>query len=336
MKNNKLGLVIVTLLFSGGFYFLLSSGKYVEIMNRFLELEKLWLLCAFLSIVFYWLIEAKIINNLIIKLEGKQRYRDAFKVSMIGQFFSGITPFSTGGQPAQLVLLTKQKIPVGKGSSVLMNKFVVYQGTLVIYSALLLLLKAEMFIKNIDNLFLLVILGFGVNACVIGILLFFSMSRKTNLGMAEKLIALLAKFKLIKDKNRSIDNFKLHIEEFHEHVIILLEHKTLLYQTILMTVIQLTLYFLIPYFIYRSFGLYGVEVVDIVAATAFVLMITSFIPMPGGSVGAEGGFYLIFGLFFLSKYILSAVVIWRVLTYYIWILVGGVWMITTKALQPET
>ena len=100
--------------------------------------------------MFYWLIEAKIINNLIIKLEGKQRYRDAFKVSMIGQFFSGITPFSTGGQPAQLVLLTKQKIPVGKGSSVLMNKFVVYQGTLVIYSALLLLLKAEMFIKNID------------------------------------------------------------------------------------------------------------------------------------------------------------------------------------------
>lgn len=141
--NNKIGLSVVGLFLAGMIYFAYSTDRYIEIATNFRNIDRYWFLYALLSIILYWLIEAKIINNIIKELEGKQKYIDAFKVSMIGQFFSGIIPFATGGQPAQLVIMNNQKIPVGKGSSALMCKFIVYKGTLVIYSAILILFKTK-------------------------------------------------------------------------------------------------------------------------------------------------------------------------------------------------
>ncbi|WP_252976697.1 lysylphosphatidylglycerol synthase domain-containing protein [Clostridium acetobutylicum] len=57
----------------------------------------------------------------------------------------------------------------------------------------------------------------------------------------------------------------------------------------------------------------------------------SCIPLPGGEGGAEGGFFLIFGLFFPRKIILSAILIWRILSYYSCILSGSLFsMISSK------
>lgn len=294
------------------------------------SMNKWWLLSAMGLILLYWLIETKIVHLLINKLYKKKRFKDAFKVSMIGQFFSGITPFATGGQPAQLVLLTKLDIPVGMGSSMLMSKFIIYQGILVLYAAVLLILKANMFLSNINNLFLLVLIGFGVNLIVISTLVFISVSKSTNKKVLSKIIKILYKIKLIKNLNMVQLKIAKNIEEFHQQVAILSRHKLLVFKMALLTFFQLTCYFLVPYCLYRGFGLTGVSIVDIIAATAFVLMVTSFIPLPGGSGGAEGGFYIIFGMFFIGKYIVPAILVWRIITYYMWMIIGGVWMLSSN------
>ncbi|MCT7728190.1 MAG: flippase-like domain-containing protein, partial [Lactobacillus iners] len=41
--------------------------------------------------------------------------------------FNAITPMSTGGQPAQIVALKQMGISVGKATSVLLMKFIIYQ-----------------------------------------------------------------------------------------------------------------------------------------------------------------------------------------------------------------
>lgn len=330
MRSNKYWSIIGVLFLLAAVSYLMVSGQYIQIITTVHSMNKFWLLLALVLTMTYWFFEAKILDMLIENLYEKRRFRDSFKVSMIGQFFSGITPFATGGQPAQLMVLKKQEIPMGMGSTILMSKFVVYQAILVVYAAILLILKANLFLTHIDNLFILVVAGFGINLAVIFGLIFLSLSKNCNNKLSNFLIKILYKINIIKNKKMVQLKIANNIDDFHHHIGIITQHKLLIVKMILLTVLQLTSYFVIPYCLYRGFGLTGVSIINIIAATSFVLMVTSFIPMPGGSGGAEGGFYIIFGMFFIGKYILPAVLIWRLITYYMWMLIGGIWMLSTN------
>jgi uncharacterized protein (TIRG00374 family) len=52
-------------------------------------------------------------------------------------------------------------------------------------------------------------------------------------------------------------------------------------------------------------------------------MITSFVPVPGASGAAEGGFYLFFKNFFSPSTLAGAVIMWRIMTYYMNIFIGA-------------
>ena len=52
------------------------------------------------------------------------------------------------------------------------------------------------------------------------------------------------------------------------------------------------------------------------------MMITSFIPLPGGSGGAEGGFFVLFTPFFKDSTLLG-LLLWRSITFFSCLVVGG-------------
>lgn len=60
------------------------------------------------------------------------------------------------------------------------------------------------------------------------------------------------------------------------------------------------------------------------AAQAYVSMVSAFVPLPGASGGAEGSFVLFFSAFFQNSTVIPAMVIWRTCTYYLNIQVGGI------------
>ena len=73
----------------------------------------------------------------------------------------------------------------------------------------------------------------------------------------------------------------------------------------------------IPYFIYRSFGFLEQPINVIMAAQAYVSMVSAFVPLPGASGGAEGSFVLFFRSFFSEGTIIPAMVVWRTMSYYL-------------------
>jgi uncharacterized protein (TIRG00374 family) len=100
------------------------------------------------------------------------------------------------------------------------------------------------------------------------------------------------------------------------------KHKMHLLKMSLLTVVELTVYFLIGNVIYLSFRLSGADSVTLVASQAFVLMIAAFMPIPGALGAAESSFYIFFSLFFPKNMISLAVVLWRLITFYLPIVVG--------------
>ena len=77
----------------------------------------------------------------------------------------------------------------------------------------------------------------------------------------------------------------------------------------------MTAYFLVPYCIGRSFGI-DFSIFDMLCAEAYVQMISSLVPLPGGSGAAEYCFSVFFGTYFTAETIKTAILLWRTITYY--------------------
>ena len=91
-----------------------------------------------------------------------------------------------------------------------------------------------------------------------------------------------------------------------------------------LSMIQLTIFFSIPLVIGYGFHMTHLSIFYMIGAAAFVSMVTAFIPIPGAAIGAEGSFYLIYQIFFPSQIIITALLLWRIYTYYLPLVVGGV------------
>jgi len=140
-----MGAVIVVLVF------------FTEGINQLIDLIKsinyYWLIVSFILMIFYWGFGALTIATLKSGILGKEQNRGHnFKTVMIGQFFSAITPFSTGGQPAQIYFMSKQNINTGKATSIVIIKSVLYSTTMFIISFVFFFLRKSALAEQIPYL----------------------------------------------------------------------------------------------------------------------------------------------------------------------------------------
>ena len=304
-------------------YFCVSENGLIDLLKSAKQFNKLWLLtavfCHFLNI----LIDAYLIFRFVNTQEKFYSFKASFKCCMVGQFFSAVTPGASGGQPMQVYSMANSGIDPGHATSALVQKFLVYQSTLTIYSALAILFKSYLFKGDIIHLMRsLLIFGFCSQAFVIIAILFLSFNKCLTYKIIYKLFKMLSKIKIIKNPEQKIENVKTQLDYFHKNNNSLYKNQALVLESYVLTAMQITCMFVVPYCIYRSFQLRGASVFDMIASQAFVTIISSFMPLPGGSGAAEGGFFIFFSFFFTQQTIKPAVLLWRIITYFFTILIS--------------
>lgn len=303
-------------------YFITSENGLIDLIESAAGFNWYWLFLGMFCQLLNIGIDAYILYKFANNYDNSYTYAKGLKCTAVGQFFSIITPGAVGGQPMQLYCFSKQKLSTGIASSVLIQKFLVYQSTITVYSFISALLNFNIFVGNMGGLMMsLAAFGFISHVAVIGIMYMFSFNRKLTFKVIKWIFNLLVKIKLIKNPEEKIKKTEDQLEHFHKCNQSLYKNKKLLFQTIFLTVAQLTLIFLIPYTIYRGFNFFGAKAFDIVTGQSFVVMVSSFMPLPGGSGAAEGCFYVFFDTFFTPNTIKSAILIWRIITYFLNIII---------------
>ncbi|MEI8200407.1 MAG: lysylphosphatidylglycerol synthase transmembrane domain-containing protein [Eubacteriales bacterium] len=293
-----------------------------------------WLFAAVGCIIVYWLLEAYALQLTLKIVYPKQQFRDTLHISMIGQFFNNITPFASGGQPMQAYFLTRRGTALGSSMTALLTKFIVYQITLTMYCLVTIILRFSFFAGAVHDLIYLVLVGFAVSAGVTSFLIGAAFFKNGMIRAARIIIRVLAKIKIVKHPDTRLASAVTEIEKFNTQFKEMRSHKTMLIKTSLITVVQLTAMFLIGNVIYVSFGLSGADALTLIAGQAFVCMVSSYVPTPGAMGAAEGSFALFFGLFFPNKMISLAVVLWRLITFYLPIVVGLIFTVIEKRRAP--
>ena len=201
----------------------------------------------------------------------------------------------------------------------------VYQIALVLYGviALLLNLKFNYFAK-VKLLKYLVVFGFIVNTMVCILIFIVSFSKKTSNLLLSITTKIGVKLKFIKDKEEFINKYKSKIMEFHQSARIYKNNKDLFYITILFNFLALTLLYSVPFFLGVGLGNINISWVSAIISSAYTLLVGSFVPIPGGSGGIEYSFTQFFGVFAISTSISALLLIWRFVTYYLGMILGGI------------
>ncbi len=312
--------------------FLFFSTEPASLAASVRELRIGWLLGAVGCMPVYWLLEAWALHILLKKMDPARRFRDSFKVAMGGQYFNAITPFSTGGQPFQAYALTRQGMTVSDGAVGLLGRFLMYQSALVAVSTVLLVVRLGYFLERVQNFALVVLVGYAVNFAVLAGLLAVGLFRGAAEFVCRNAIRLGGKMRLVKDAAEKEKAAEESLRRFHENFRVLLRHGKRMWAGFFLSVLQLLAYLAVPWFIYRAFGLSGADPLTILGAQGFVMMISSFVPIPGAAVGAEGSFYFFFrGLF--RERLAVAMVLWRFITFYLTVVVGAVFALQTGKKQ---
>lgn len=337
IKNSKLlrlpflpiSFVTAVLIFS-----ILATDDPQKIATTIIDASPVWLIISILCYMAYWLIDAITLRHLINKLAFPKKHeyplKHAIKVAVIGTLFSYLTPSATGGQPVQIHHLRKFGVPIGFASAALIIRFIVFQTVIVIMSLLFYIFNYQNFAASISGFKLLIIVGIILN--VSAVIFFFIASILPNLAkkIAKIIVKIGTKIKLIKRPEVTLDRLETGINDFSAWPkIIKKDPKILLYQSLL-SALQITFYSLVSFFIFKSISQESINPFLALTASLSIWMASSFIPLPGGSGGAESSFLLFFSTIYTHSNIPIALILWRFVSFYIPIFIGGIILVLDK------
>ena len=115
MENKKkmaFNVVFLILVFAGTIYGVFHGEDLGEIARILKTVNLLWLIPGFICVIVFIWGESIIIYYMMRTLGIKRKKWTCFLFSSVGFFFSCITPSASGGQPAQIYYMKKEKIPI--------------------------------------------------------------------------------------------------------------------------------------------------------------------------------------------------------------------------------
>ncbi|WP_129600946.1 lysylphosphatidylglycerol synthase transmembrane domain-containing protein [Anaerophilus nitritogenes] len=294
------------------------------------------LMIGFIGMIGYWIVDALIIREISKMLFVHNNFLKSMKLTFIGQYYSLITPFASGGQPAQIYSMIKDGVSLGKSTSILIEKFIIYQVIVTMYSIFMFIIKMGFVYEHIKTSLIFIWIGIFLN--FIGLLSIFLLffNGKFLRKIIKWSLSILIRFKHIDNIQKYEQKIEGIIKEYEESLKKIRENKKITLKISFMTILQLTFYFSITYWIYRSLGLGNVSCLDITAIQALLYMAVSFIPTPGTVGSSEGGFYLLFHMFFGVQKVTYAMLLWRIIVYYFNLFICGVVTLIDYMMNKKT
>lgn len=326
-KKIKTAINVVLIMISLGilFYFCLQNNNLTNLYYMFPNLNQMYLLLAFLCIIISWIFDSLIIKALTKEL-CHQNYKHIlfFKITMVGQYFTTITPLGIAAQPMQILEFRKYGIRKDSSVSLLLRKFYIYQLALLIYS----IISSFLYYWRIkhyhfDYLCLLMLFGILFQGTMIFLIVLFSISKKLTLHISKFTVTALYKLKIIKDKDKMLHSFTQKLDYFITNNKKFGKNKKLNFKLFIFTFLQLTFSFLITFFIFKTFNHNSFPIVSMTYTQNVTNTVTSFTPLPGAAGTAENMFIVLFKPFFYENEIIIAMMIYRFISFY-FVLIPGI------------
>ena len=169
----------------------------------------------------------------------------------------------------------------------------------------------------------LAIIGVFLNSCALVLLIISIFSKKLSKILINFCVKILKFFKK-KNIDQLQEKLEYELTKYQENSDYIKKNKKIVFKSILSTLVQMCAYYMVPFFVYKAYGLNEYGIIRIMSLQALLYTTVSGIPSPGSVGVSEGGFLGIFRNIFSAEIISSAMILNRVLNFYLLVLTSSI------------
>ena len=306
-----LGVVVIIyilyLIFSG------QMGQFVEALSR---VDLSWVALAgvcFAGYFFFGVVAYAI--AVYIDHDSPVGVRDLMSVEASGIFFGNLTPMMAGAIPSQIVRLTRTGLDVGEASATQFTRFIMFQLGVVLFAAIMLIAKLGFFFETYGDIVMINLIVFGVHFLELAGLFVVCLCPNFVMKVGNSLIGFFLKRGWLKNEEHWNEMVNVQVMEFSHAFKTAAKDLPSMLLTLVVTMAQLACFYMIPWFVLHAFGIQG-DFLNCLAAGSMVQMVATAVPLPGGTGGAEGSFFMFYGAMFGAANINAGFLIWRIVTFF--------------------
>lgn len=249
----------------------------------------------------------------------REAWKLAWRTVMIGRYYDRITPAAVGGQPAQILNMRRTgKVSNGLATAIPIFSMISGQATFLLIAIPCFLFTGIAF-KNpvlITTGWIGLVFYAFWPVMVAGTVF----SPKITAKFISFIVRLLAKVKIVKNRDTAIKKVEEEVLEYTKYVKRIAKSPGVFGGVMAMSLLSNILISFVPYFVLIAFG-GDIDFWECFLLTVGVEAAVYFVPTPGNSGVAEGTFYVVFSRL-STGYVFWAMMLWRVFSYYIYIMVG--------------
>ena len=319
VKKNLLNMLLFVALIFITFWLILKDQNTDEVMSAVGNCKKQYLILGMLVMTAYISCEAINLRRILKGLGEKVSFIKSIKYTLIGFFFSAITPAATGGQPMEIYYMHKEGVAVANGTLALLVQLMSMQIVNLSLGIVSIFFNIE--VVNNGGLIFLSAIGIILNSCALMLLIIGIFSKRLSKGLVNIFVKILKFF-----RKKNIDKLQEKIEKellkYQENSTYLKEHKEVILKSIVITLVQMLSYYMVPFFVYKAYGLNEYGIIRIMSIESLLYTTVSAIPSPGSVGVSEGGFLGLYSNVFPAGIISSAMILNRLISFYLVVVVS--------------
>lgn len=246
-------------------------------------------------------------------LGEKVSIRHAFSTAALGKYYDCITPSGAGGQPFQIWYLHSKGYSSGASSAMPLSAFFTMQFGFVFLGIVVAIFgngaPIDISIKLVSYIGIFTYTLAPVMIVITGV------APKLAMRIVAFFVRIGAKLHILKKPNHTLMKSIKGLNNYSRNVKKITSNKKLLIELLLLSLLFQVAMCSMPFFAVHAMG-GDMNYFTALALCVFIQAAITLIPTPGNSGAAEGLFYLIFQEFW-------PMMIWRLMCYYSFIILGA-------------
>lgn len=321
-KKSWCGMLLLAVLMVVTGFVLFRDQPVSTLLEGLKQIKPVFLFMGLLLMFGYVCCEALCTWQILHRLGHQVPYGYCVGYSFVGFYVSSVTPSATGGQPAQVYYMSRDKIPAAHGALNMMLIAACYQVAALIWGGGVWLLMPSVRQGIGKGLGLLLLYGATTMILLtLGMLLVMFLPKPSR-KVCNGVLKILSSLRILKNPGAARQKLDYQLTEYARGAECVKRNPGLTVRVLGLCLIQQGLLFSVPWMVYLSLGFKGMSWLQVAGIQALLTLAVCNLPLPGAVGPAEGGFVAAFAAVFGADKVKLAMLASRGISFYVFLLLS--------------